>query len=95
LTILVNGKSNTQTSALDRGLLYGQNVFETIAIANDRAYLLDEHLERLQRGAHVLGIPLDTELLRGEITQIVQGQKKSVLRITVSIDTPLSGPPSV
>jgi 4-amino-4-deoxychorismate lyase len=85
VTVLVNGKQDPQTSASDRGLLYGQSVFETIAVINAKPCLLELHLNRLQRGCHVLGIPLDIELLLDEIATIIVGQQKAVLRVTISM----------
>lgn len=85
MIVLVNGKSTQQTSALDRGLLYGQNVFETITVLNGKACLLEQHLERLQRGCNVLGIPFDIALLTREISELIEHQSKSVLRVTLTM----------
>ncbi len=65
--------------------MYGQNLFETIAVVRGRACLLDAHLDRLVRGCGVLGIPLNVDLLTQEIVEFVKGQDKAVLRITVSM----------
>ena len=43
----------------DRGLAYGDGLFETVRIVAGRAVLLDAHLARLKASAEVLGIPLD------------------------------------
>lgn len=59
---LVNGEATNQTSIFDRGLLYGQSVFETIAVVGDKPLLWDHHLDRLMRGAARLGIPCDSNL---------------------------------
>jgi 4-amino-4-deoxychorismate lyase len=85
LTVLVNGQKTNQTSASDRGLLYGQSVFETIVVINATACLLELHISRLQRGCDVLGIPLDTEQLIEEIEALIIGQRKTVLRVTISM----------
>ena len=42
----------------DRSFLYGDGLFETIRITNGQPFLWREHLERLQRGAEFLKIPL-------------------------------------
>jgi branched-chain amino acid aminotransferase len=42
----------------DRSFLYGDGLFETIRITNGQPFLWREHLERLQRGADFLKIPL-------------------------------------
>jgi len=65
--------------------LYGQSVFETIAISEGRACLLDLHINRLRRGCGVLGIPMDTRILLDEIESIISNQDKAVLRVTLSM----------
>jgi branched-chain amino acid aminotransferase len=45
-------------SVNDRSFLYGDGLFETIRITNGQPFLWREHLERLQRGAEFLKIPL-------------------------------------
>ena len=65
--------------------MYGQTVFETIAVVNGKACLLEPHLERLQRGSSILGIPVDKELLVNEISRVIEHQSKSVLRVTLSM----------
>jgi aminodeoxychorismate lyase len=42
----------------DRSFMYGDGLFETIRITNGHPFLWREHLERLQRGAEFLKIPL-------------------------------------
>ncbi len=42
----------------DRGLAYGDGLFETVLVRDGAALLWDEHLARLSRGSRVLGIPL-------------------------------------
>lgn len=42
----------------DRSFLYGDGLFETIRITNGQPFLWREHLERLQRSAEFLKIPL-------------------------------------
>lgn len=45
----------------DRGAAYGDGLFETILVRGGRPLLWDEHLARLARGCHVLGIPMPAE----------------------------------
>jgi branched-chain amino acid aminotransferase len=42
----------------DRSFLYGDGLFETIRITNGQPFLWREHVERLQRGADFLKIPI-------------------------------------
>lgn len=54
---LVDGVANSVIPASDRGLAYGDGVFETIRVRSGGAVLLDAHLARLLRGCERLGIP--------------------------------------
>jgi 4-amino-4-deoxychorismate lyase len=54
---LVNGVPADSVSVNDRGLAYGDGVFETIAVRRGEALLFDRHMERLHRGCLRLGIP--------------------------------------
>jgi len=58
--IYLNGKivsiENAKISVLDRGLLYGDGVFESLRTYYRRPFLLDEHLKRLLAGARFLKI---------------------------------------
>ncbi|HTV62493.1 MAG TPA: aminotransferase class IV, partial [Verrucomicrobiae bacterium] len=54
-------------SIFDRGLLYGDGLFETIRIVNGQPFRWREHWERFESGAGFLKIrlPLGREKLRG------------------------------
>jgi 4-amino-4-deoxychorismate lyase len=66
--LLINGREDGRLDAADRGLHYGDGLFETLAVRHGHARFLDWHLERLAEGARRLGMPLpDTGLLREEI----------------------------
>ena len=43
-------------SANDRGLKFGDGIFETILIKNNHAILLDEHIQRLENSCKILNI---------------------------------------
>lgn len=45
----------------DRGAAYGDGLFETVLLRDARPLLWDEHLARMARGCHVLGIPMPAE----------------------------------
>ncbi len=53
---LVDGQPTSHISARDRGLAYGDGLFETIRVLSGQAVLLDAHFSRLLRGCDVLGI---------------------------------------
>jgi 4-amino-4-deoxychorismate lyase len=66
----VNGTAQETVGAADRGLAYGDGLFETMAVRHGRILLLERHLARLARGCDRLGIAgvpaagLQHELLR-------------------------------
>ena len=68
MKVFLNGRilpiEAAQISILDRGLLYGDGVFESIRTYNRRPFLLDEHLKRLLSGVKLLRIPLPYSLPR-------------------------------
>ncbi len=45
-----------RVSALDRGFLYGDGVFETLRAYSGRVFRLDAHLNRLKKGLQILSI---------------------------------------
>lgn len=82
---LVNGVPQSSVSLVDRGLAYGDGVFETLAVIEGRALDLDAHLDRLERGLIRLGISCQpVSQLRGEIARIVPGWDRAVLKIIVT-----------
>lgn len=82
---LINGVSATHISVSDRGLHYGDGLFETLAVNAGTALLWDAHLQRLLAGCERLGIPApDTALLENEAAQLCAGQARAVLKIIVT-----------
>ncbi len=83
--ILVNGQPADQISAQDRGLHYGDGLFETIAVKNGALLLWDRHMQRLGLGCSRLSIkPPDPALLRAETEQICDGAERAVLKIIIT-----------
>jgi 4-amino-4-deoxychorismate lyase len=70
--ILVNGKALTMVSAQDRGLLYGDGLFETIAVIDRQPRLMDLHWQRLRQGCRRLNIPVpERKILDGDIQHLL------------------------
>src|SRR4051812_20291086 len=69
MNVTLNGRPLVDgVSPYDRGLHYGDGLFETIVCVNGRARLLSLHLERLASGCKRLRIALgEVESLRKEI----------------------------
>ena len=51
----------------DRGLAYGDGLFETIRVRGQLPQLLDRHLQRVENGCQRLGMPCDASALRTQI----------------------------
>lgn len=69
----------------DRGLHYGDGLFETMAVTVGKVRLLDLHLERLARGAARLAIPLqDPDGLAGALVAAAHEQGEGVLKLIVT-----------
>jgi len=91
-SVYVNGKfvakSEAKVSVFDRGYLYGDGVFEGIRAYNSRIFRLDQHVERLYRGAKAiaLDIPLTPEELKDVIIETVRRNelRDCYIRVVVS-----------
>jgi branched-chain amino acid aminotransferase len=61
-------------SALDRGLLYGDGLFETVRAYGGTPFLLDEHLDRMAASARALRIAerLDTGLMASGVAELLE-----------------------
>lgn len=86
--IWVNGLITDQLPVTDRGLLYGDGVWETIAIREGMPQLLDWHLERLLQGLQALAIfPPDRGQLMQEIHGACIAKQEGVLKLLVTRGT--------
>jgi branched-chain amino acid aminotransferase len=68
--------------SLDRGLLLGDGLFETVLLRNGRPFRLGRHLARLEEGASRVGIPVPDDL-EGRIDETLRRARRRV-------DTPAS-----
>ena len=76
ISILVNGRADGLVDPLDRGLMYGDGLFETVAIVEGRPRFLDWHFERLVGGARALGFPApDLDALRADIASVATANR--------------------
>lgn len=83
--VLINGQATDRLSSLDRGLLYGDGVFETIAVEGGRPRFWMRHLARLHAGCGRLGIPLpEASRLLQESLSLGSGSDREVLKIIVT-----------
>jgi 4-amino-4-deoxychorismate lyase len=85
--ILVNGKPEKTLSIFDRGLQYGDGLFETMAFRNDQLEFRLDHIERLKQGCERLKIEYRCieDLLSNEIDAICNElEEDSVIKIIVT-----------
>lgn len=83
--MLIDGKESDQIAADDRGLLYGDGLFETLAVRDGIPQLWDYHMARLTRDCTRLGIPPPSqELLRSEADMLCAAHARAVLKIIVT-----------
>lgn len=83
--MLINGEPADSVSALDRGLMYGDGLFSTVAVRAGRAELWGYHLERLAEGCARLGLAYPGDaLLTAERERVLAGVGMGVLRLTLT-----------
>lgn len=84
--ILVDGRETALLPASDRGLHYGDGLFETIRIHAGEAPLLDRHLGRLGAASARIGLPHPGDArLRADIaTVLAGGQAEGVLKLILT-----------
>lgn len=70
----------------DDGLYRGDGVFEVIRLYAGRPYTLDEHLDRLERSAAVIELPVDRAALEREIQALLAefGSGDAQLRLVIT-----------
>ena len=83
---LINGLPGDSVSAADRGLAYGDGLFETVRVIDGQPILLDLHLARLNQGCERLGLDLDAQCLQKELQTLCSGSadRDQVLKIIVT-----------
>ncbi|WP_266181667.1 aminodeoxychorismate lyase [Dyella humicola] len=83
--VLVDGVSVQTVSAFDRGLSYGDGLFETIRFVDGVAPLWSRHMQRLHESGERLRLPVpDAALLLREACVVAKGLDQAVVRITVT-----------
>lgn len=83
--ILLNGRPQTNIAVSDRGLQYGDGLFETIMVFDGDCPWFDAHYERMALGCERLSISLpERSLLLGEIKQLVPQNGKVVIKLILT-----------
>ncbi len=82
---LVDGIADAPIPPDDRGLLYADGLFETIALFGCSAPLWGLHMQRLARGCRALGLEMpDPGLLLEEALTLVQDLPRCVIRLSLT-----------
>jgi 4-amino-4-deoxychorismate lyase len=83
--VLVDGSPGLSVRADDRGLLYGDGLFETCALRDGRPLLWARHLDRLALGCQRLGLPApDREVLTRESLGLCAAVRRGVLKLLLT-----------
>jgi 4-amino-4-deoxychorismate lyase len=81
----INGRRGEFIDSRDRGLQYGDGLFETMRVQRTKIRLLDFHLQRLYSGCSRLKIAGPTEsLLRAELERIAGTRREGVLKLILT-----------
>ena len=97
--VWVNGAAaggDAHVSALDRGFTLADGLFETLRVYDGAPFRLDAHLERMARGAAVLGMSMPDGELRATVAAALRGAaaagwRDAALRLTLTRGTGIVG----
>src|SRR4051795_10881684 len=78
--------SEARVPAADDGLLRGDGVFEVIRLYAGRPFALGEHLDRLERSAAAIELPIDRDRFEAEIDALLAefGDHEAQLRLVAT-----------
>ncbi len=87
----IDGKSvarnRAQISVFDNSLFYADGLFETLLAVDDRPIFVDDHLERLEKGADLIGlkIPFSLRTVKDWIIEAVEANKSHTKKVRVTV----------
>jgi len=85
LAATINGTPGTQLEVSDRGLHYGDGLFETIAVVGAEPLHLEFHAQRLLAGCAALGLPSNAaRTLLEEGRALARGRARAVLKLLLT-----------
>jgi 4-amino-4-deoxychorismate lyase len=82
--VLVNGVRDAGLSALDRGVHFGDGLFETIACVKGRPRFLPLHLERLAFGCERLAVAPNLDEIGAEVAQLARDVDRAIVKVLVT-----------
>jgi 4-amino-4-deoxychorismate lyase len=80
----IDGRPADSLPVSDRGLAYGDGLFETIAVRQGRMPLFERHMRRLGEGARRLALPLDVAQVRAELSSFAGELGHGVAKLMVT-----------
>lgn len=87
----VDGQPADAVPLKDRGLAYGDGLFETLAVKAGQPVLLDRHLQRLDEGGRRLALVADQALIRDELLAYAAALGDGVLKLILTRGDSLRG----
>ena len=85
LECLVNGEISRYIPASNRGLNYGDGLFETIPVKNGKPRWWQAHMDRLGAGCERLGLPMPPQaVLLREVQTASAGLPRAVVKIVLT-----------
>ena len=99
--VWLNGKvvpvGEATVSLLDRGLQFGEGLFDTVRVYGGVPFRLDAHIDRLCGGASALGLPVPSQtMLRAAVSASLAacGADQARLRLVLTLGPP-DGPATI
>jgi 4-amino-4-deoxychorismate lyase len=91
--ILVNGVSSSTIGVTDRGLQFGDGVFETLRVQKGKTVWWQQHMQRLLDGCHRLRFAKlpHIEKLRHEANELLADCNSGTLKIIITRGSSSSG----
>lgn len=87
----VDGVAQSHLALNNRGLAYGDGLFETMAVRRGRPALLDRHLQRLATGCERLSLVADLRQVRAEVQAYARAMDEGVLKLILTRGDSLRG----
>ncbi|HEX2494650.1 MAG TPA: aminodeoxychorismate lyase [Steroidobacter sp.] len=89
LAVLINGAAPADPDSAiavdERGLHYGDGLFETALLCDGRVRFLEDHLARLNSSCERLGIPAPSrQALLSDIERVTGSERRAVLKIIIT-----------
>lgn len=87
--VFVNGNfvaiADASISIFDRGLLFGDSIYEVIPVYANKVYFYEQHLARLQANLDAVKIPMPKYNWQGIFQQLIESNTEGDLQIYVQI----------